>query len=68
MKIRRVKHGHTVERFVVYEHDEVEGWMPTQWAYELPILLNEDLLGKEIRVHREDQFIPDAGFDDLVPF
>lgn len=67
MKIRRVKNGHMIEQYVVYENDKAEGWVPVQWAYELPVLLNEDLLEKEIRIHREEQFLPDADFDD-VPF
>ncbi|HAV13893.1 MAG TPA: hypothetical protein DCX06_10450 [Opitutae bacterium] len=67
MKIRRVKNGHMIEQYVVYENDKAEGWVPVQWEYELPISLNENLLEKEIRIHREEQFLPDEDFDD-VPF
>lgn len=67
MKIRRVKNGHMIEQYVVYENDKEEGWVPVQWAYELPVLLNENLIEKEIRIHREEQFLPDADFED-VPF
>lgn len=68
MKIRRVENGYMVEGYLVYQNDPEEGWVPSQWADTLPVLIGADLLGKELRIHREETFIPDADFEDIVPF
>lgn len=68
MNIKRVENGYMIECYLVYLNDPEEGWMPCQWADGLPVLIEGDLLGKELRIFREDEFIPDPGFDDIVPF
>jgi len=68
MNIRKVENGYMVECYLVYQNDPEHGWVPSQWAYGLPVLIEGDLLGKELRIYREDEFIPDPGFDDIVPF
>lgn len=68
MDIKRVENGYMVEAYLVYQNDPEHGWVPCQWADTLPVLIDKDLLGKELRVYREATFIPDPGFDDIVPF
>jgi|GEM_PF-5333167 hypothetical protein len=68
MNIKKIENGYMVEAYLVYQNDPEHGWVPSQWADTLPVLIHEDLFEKELRIYREEAFVPDADFDDIVPF